>query len=90
MDFILQGINEYLLALAKEQIQIAFAQAEKEVTDLHQRTKEGLVTAKLNGKQAVAQKAAATRQEKQLLPRKSLQRTAKLLAGRLMMGSAFG
>lgn len=51
VDFILQGINEYLLALAKEQIQIAFAQAEKEVTDLHQRTKEGLLTAKLNGKQ---------------------------------------
>ena len=49
VDFILQGINRYLLALAKEQIQIAFAQAEKEVLDLHQRTKEGLLTAKLNG-----------------------------------------
>ena len=51
VDFILRGVNEYLLALAKEQIRLAFEQAEKEVTDLRQRTKEGLVTAKLSGKQ---------------------------------------
>lgn len=49
--YILKGVNEYLLALAKEQIRLAFEQAEKEVTDLQQRTKEGLVTAKLKGKQ---------------------------------------
>ena len=51
IDYILEGINNYLLALAKEQIIIAFNQAEKEVADLHQRTKEGLETARLNGKQ---------------------------------------
>ncbi len=51
LDYILEGINKYLLALAKEQIVIAFNQAEKEVADLHQRTKEGLQTARLNGKQ---------------------------------------
>ena len=51
VDFILEGINKYLLALAKEQIRLAFEQAEKEVEDLHQRTKEGIVTARLNGKQ---------------------------------------
>ena len=51
VDYILKGVNEYLLALAKEQIRLAFEQAEKEVTDLRQRTKEGLVTAKLSGKQ---------------------------------------
>ena len=51
VDFILKGINEYLMALAKEQIKLAFEQSEKEVADLHQRTREGLVTAKLNGKQ---------------------------------------
>lgn len=50
-DFILEGVNKYLLALAKEQIKIAFAQAEKEVADLHQRTREGIQTAKLKGKQ---------------------------------------
>lgn len=51
VDFILEGINKYLMALAKEQIILAFAQAEKEVQDLHQRTKEGIETARLNGKQ---------------------------------------
>ena len=51
VDFILEGVNKYLMALAKEQIKLAFEQSEKEVEDLHQRTKEGLVTAKLSGKQ---------------------------------------
>ena len=51
VDFILEGINKYLMALAKQQIKLAFIQSEKEVQDLRQRTREGLITAKLNGKQ---------------------------------------
>lgn len=51
VDIILKAINEYLLTLAKEQIRLAFEQAEKEVTDLHQRTREGIETARLSGKQ---------------------------------------
>ena len=51
MDFILDGVNKYLMALAKEQIRLAFEQAQKEVDDLHQRTREGIQTARLNGKQ---------------------------------------
>lgn len=51
VDFILDGINKYLFALAKEQIKLAFDQAEKEVLDLHQRTSEGIETARLVGKQ---------------------------------------
>ena len=51
IDFILEGVNRYLMELAKEQIRLAFAQAQKEVDDLHQRTREGMLTAKLNGKQ---------------------------------------
>lgn len=51
VDLILDGINAYLLELAKEQIKIAFEQAEKEVLDLRQRTKEGIETARRNGKQ---------------------------------------
>ena len=39
------------MELAKEQIKLAFDQSEKEVTDLRQRTKEGIETARLNGKQ---------------------------------------
>ena len=44
-DIILKAINEYLMELVKEQIQLAFEQSEKEVSDLHQRTKEGIETA---------------------------------------------
>lgn len=51
MNSIIDSLNKYTIALAQEQIKIAFNQAEKEVEDLHQRTKEGILTAKLNGKQ---------------------------------------
>lgn len=50
VDFILDGINKYLARLAEKQIRIAFEQSEKEVEDLHTRTKEGIQTAKLSGK----------------------------------------
>ena len=46
-----EGLKVILMGLAEEQIRIAFEQAEKEVTDLHQRTKEGIETARINGKQ---------------------------------------
>lgn len=39
------------MELAKEQIKIAFDQAEKEVDDLRKRTKQGIETARLRGKQ---------------------------------------
>lgn len=58
VDFILEGINKYLMELAKEQIKLAFQQSAKEVNDLHQRTKEGIETARLNGKQ-IGQKQGA-------------------------------
>lgn len=51
VDYILEGVNRYLLELAKEQIRLAFERAEKEVEDLHQRTREGIETARINGKQ---------------------------------------
>ena len=46
------GVNKYLMELAREQIRIAFEQAQKEVSDLHQRTREGIETARLNRKQS--------------------------------------
>lgn len=58
IDSILKGVNEYLIQLAKEQIRLAFEQSEKEVQDLHQRTIEGIETARLSGKQ-IGQRAGA-------------------------------
>lgn len=51
MAAIVNGINAYMLRLAERQIQLAFSQAQKEVDDLHQRTREGIETARLAGKQ---------------------------------------
>lgn len=51
MNSIIESLNKYIINLAKQQIKLAFEQAQKEVKDLSDRTKEGLVTAKLNGKQ---------------------------------------
>ena len=73
VDFILEGVNKYLMALAKEQIKLAFEQSEKEVEDLHQRTKEGLVTAKLAGKQI------GRRQGAEVVTKKSLEKKQIIL-----------
>mgnify|MGYP000538503158 FL=1 len=72
VDYILEGINKYLMALAKEQIKLAFEQSEKEVKDLHQRTKEGIETARLNGKQIGQVKGA------KLITRKSVESKKKI------------
>ena len=50
-DEIFKGLNNYFRKLARKQIRIAFEQAEKEVQDLRQRTREGIETARLSGKQ---------------------------------------
>lgn len=59
IDCILQGVNEYLMILAKRQIEIAFETAEAEVNYLHQRTSEGVRKAQAAGKQ-VGRKAGTT------------------------------
>ena len=70
-DEIFKGLNNYFRKLAVRQIRIAFDQAEKEVLDLRQRTKEGLVTAQLNGKQ-VGQVKGAKYNVKKCCPKKEL------------------
>ena len=42
-------INNFMMALAEEQIKAAFDQAEKEVTDLHSRISQGIREAKKSG-----------------------------------------
>jgi DNA invertase Pin-like site-specific DNA recombinase len=44
-------INNFMMALAEEQIKAAFEQSEKEVTDLHSRISQGIREAKRNGTQ---------------------------------------
>lgn len=72
-DEIFKGINNYFRVLAKRQIRIAFDQAQKEVDDLHQRTKEGIETARLNGKQIGLVKGT------KLVIKKSIESKAEIL-----------
>lgn len=77
LDFILDGVNKYLMALAKEQIIIAFQQAEKEVADLHQRTREGIETARLNGKQIVLKQGTKLNVKKSAPAKEAIRKYSK-------------
>lgn len=83
VDFILEGINKYLLALAEEQIKLAFIQSEKEVADLHQRTKEGIETARLNGKQIGRQTGTKLTTKKSISAKEVILKHSKDFCGTL-------
>ena len=83
VDFILEGINKYLMALAEEQIVIAFEQSEKEVKDLQQRTKEGIETARLNGKQIGLEKGTKLTTKKSIECKELIQKYSKDFEGSL-------
>lgn len=83
VDFILEGVNKYLMSLAKEQIRLAFEQAEKEVEDLHQRTREGIETARLNGKQIGQPKGAKLTTKKSIEAKKVILKHSKDFNGNL-------
>ena len=50
VDVILEGVNKYLMILAKDQIRLAFERAEKEAKYNSVRTSEAMLVAKANGK----------------------------------------
>lgn len=70
-DEIFKGLNNYFRKLAARQIRIAFEQAEKEVQDLRQRTREGIETARLNGKQ-IGQRSGSKLKIKKEAPSKEM------------------
>lgn len=83
VDSILKGVNEYLMALAKEQIRIAFDQSEKEVKDLQQRTKEGIKTARDNGKQIGLEKGTKLTTKKSVEAKEKILKHSKTFNGSL-------
>ena len=83
VDYILDGINNYLLALAKEQIRLAFEQAEKEVQDLHQRTAEGIETARLAGKQIGQKPGSKLTTKKSVQAKEIILKHSKTFSGNL-------
>lgn len=85
-DFI-QGIidvlNKYTIALAKEQVKKAFEQAEKEVKDLQQRTREGMLTAKLNSKRIGTPKGTKLETKKSKIAKEQIKKYSKDFNGTL-------
>ena len=71
-DIYIEATNKVIKLLAEKQIVKAFEQAEKEVKDLQERTKEGIETARLNGKQ-IGQKEG-----KKLTTKKSIEAKEKI------------
>lgn len=83
VDYIIEGVNRYLMELAKEQIRLAFEQSEKEVEDLHQRTREGIETARLNGKQIGRKKDAKITTKKSLAAKEIIRKHSRDFNGTL-------
>ena len=83
VDLILQGVNAYLMRLAETQIKIAFEQSEKEVEDLHQRTREGIETARLNGKQIGGVKGKKLTTKKSIAAKEVIRKYSKDFDGNL-------
>lgn len=69
----IDAINDLQKDLAKMDIELAFQQAQKEVDDLHERTAEGIETARRAGKQ-IGQKKGA-----KLTTKKSIEKKAEIL-----------
>lgn len=82
-DILFNAINEYMRRLARKQIVIAFEQAEKEVMDLRQRTREGLVTAQLNGKQIGQVKGTKLITKKSVEAKEGIKKYSKDFGGTL-------
>lgn len=72
INAIIEALNQFTIDLAKDQIRLCFEQAQKEVDDLHQRTAEGIQTARLEGKQ-IGQKEGA-----KLTTKKSIEAKAQI------------
>ena len=75
--------NIKLILLAKEQIRLAFEQAEKEVKDLQQQTREGIETARLNGKQIGMQPGTKLTTKKSIAAKEIIQKNSKDFSGTL-------
>lgn len=82
-DEIFKGLNNYFRKLAERQIKIAFEQSQKERDDLSQRTKEGIETARLNGKQIGHKPGATWETKKAKAAKEIIKKRSKAFGGSL-------
>lgn len=73
-DIYIEATNKVIKLLAEKQIRKAFEQAEKEVQDLHQRTREGIETARLNGKQIGAVQGKKLTTKKSIIAKEQIKK----------------
>ena len=83
VDYILEGVNKYLASLRKKQIRITFEQAQKEVDDLRQRTKEGIETAHINGKESGRKPGTTIETEKAKISKRIIAKYSTSFGGNL-------
>ena len=76
-------INNFMMALAEEQIKAAFDQAEKEVTDLHSRISQGMREAKKNGVKIGLSKGSTLTTKKSIECKAIIQKHSKDFGGSL-------
>ena len=69
MNAIISALNKFQMDIARRDIELAFEQAQKEVDDLHERTAEGIETARRAGKQ-IGQKQGAKLTTKKSIEKK--------------------
>ena len=79
----IQLINNFMMALAEEQIKAAFEQSEKEVTDLHSRISQGMREAKKNGTHIGLPKGTTLTTKKSLDCKAIIQKHSKDFGGSL-------
>ena len=82
-DIYIEATNKGLRLLATKQIELAFEQSQKEVDDLHQRTREGIETARRKGKQIGQQKGRKLNVKKEATAKKIIAANAKSFGGTL-------
>ena len=83
VDPILEGVNAFLMSLAETQIRLAFEQSQKEVDDLRQRTREGIETARRNGKQIGRQPGSHIHQKREVAIKEQIQKYSRNFNGTL-------
>lgn len=80
---IMKEVAIYITKLAEKQIRLAFEQAQKEVDDLHQRTREGIETARIEGKQIGQPQGAKLTTKKSIAAKEQMKKRCRAFGGDL-------
>ena len=83
VNSIMAAVNKFMMNKVEKDIYKAFEQAQKEVDYLHQRTKEGIETARLNGKQIGLRKGQKLTTKKSVKAKEVIQKHSVDFGGTL-------